>query len=105
MIRHFPDSSRSLWHSERPAVLSCAPGDWLQRLGRVSTVTLRLGSLNLPIAGGGYFRLFPYDLTRWNIRRLNTHEHQPAVVYLHQWEIDPAQPRLQVGGRARCDTT
>lgn len=63
--------------------------------------TLRLGSLNLPIAGGGYFRLFPYALTRWGIRHLNTHEHQPTVVYLHPWEIDPAQPRIQAGGRAR----
>jgi polysaccharide deacetylase family protein (PEP-CTERM system associated) len=63
--------------------------------------TLRVGSVNLPIAGGGYFRLFPYTFTRWGIRRLNKHEHQSAVVYLHPWEIDPCQPRIPVGGRAR----
>jgi polysaccharide deacetylase family protein (PEP-CTERM system associated) len=62
--------------------------------------TLRQGSLNLPIAGGGYFRLFSYALTRRGMRRLNAHEHRPAVVYLHPREIDPAQPRIQAGGCA-----
>ena len=63
--------------------------------------TLRLGSVNLPIAGGGYFRLFPYAFTHWGISRLNEHEHHPAVVYLHPWETDPCQPRIHAGGRAR----
>ena len=51
----------------------------------------------VPVAGGGYFRLFPYRVTRWAIRHLNERERQPAIVYLHPWEIDPDQPRLPVG--------
>jgi hypothetical protein len=58
--------------------------------------TLRLGKMNLPIAGGGYFRLYPYPVSRWGIHHLNHSEQQPAVVYLHPWEIDPTQPRLPV---------
>jgi polysaccharide deacetylase family protein (PEP-CTERM system associated) len=63
--------------------------------------TIQLGRLQLPIAGGGYFRLFPYVFTRWSIRYLNNREHQPAVIYLHPWEIDPGQPRIQAGYLSR----
>ena len=56
--------------------------------------TLRIFGHNIPVAGGGYLRLFPYDVTAWAIRRLNDVERQPAMVYLHPWEIDPAQPRI-----------
>jgi len=59
--------------------------------------TTRVGPLNLPIAGGGYFRLLPYAWTRWGISRLNDREKRPAIFYLHPWEIDPGQPRLQAG--------
>ena len=55
--------------------------------------TIRLGNQNWPVAGGGYFRLFPLWITRQAIHRLNTQK-QPAVVYLHPWEFDPAQPRI-----------
>ncbi len=55
--------------------------------------TVRLAGLTIPVAGGGYFRLYPYDLTRRAIRRLNECEGVPAVVYLHPWELDPGQPR------------
>ena len=56
--------------------------------------TVRLGGVNIPIAGGGYFRLFPYAFTRWGIRHLNEKEGHPASVYLHPWEIDANQPRI-----------
>lgn len=55
--------------------------------------TVQLGKRNLPVAGGGYFRLFPLPLTRWAIRQINA-EGQPAVIYLHPWEFDPEQPRI-----------
>ena len=58
--------------------------------------TVRWGPLNLPIGGGGYFRLLPYWWTNWGIARLNRDERQPAIFYLHPWEIDPDQPRLPV---------
>jgi polysaccharide deacetylase family protein (PEP-CTERM system associated) len=63
--------------------------------------TVRVARVNLPIAGGGYFRIFPYAFTRWGIRRINTKEHQPAIVNLHPWEIDPGQPRIRVHPAAR----
>jgi polysaccharide deacetylase family protein (PEP-CTERM system associated) len=56
--------------------------------------TVRVGPINLPIAGGGYFRILPYAWTRWGIRRLNQEDGRAAVFYLHPWEIDPLQPRL-----------
>jgi polysaccharide deacetylase family protein (PEP-CTERM system associated) len=61
----------------------------------LSTVT-RFGA-RFPVAGGGYFRLFPYAVTRWALRQLNAREGQPAMVYLHPWELDLGQPRLGVG--------
>ena len=61
----------------------------------------KVGPMNLPVAGGGYFRLLPYWWTRWGISRLNTVENRPAVFYLHPWEIDPGQPRLQAGRLSR----
>ncbi len=59
--------------------------------------TVRIGRMNLPIAGGGYFRMLPYALTRWGISRLNDVESRPAIFYLHPWEIDPGQPRIKAG--------
>lgn len=62
---------------------------------------MELGSYRLPVAGGGYFRLFPYVLTRRAIESMNA-KGRPAVVYLHPWEFDPEQPRCPgVGTVAR----
>jgi polysaccharide deacetylase family protein (PEP-CTERM system associated) len=63
--------------------------------------TVRWGPWNLPIGGGGYFRILPYAWTRWGIRRLNEKERTPAIFYLHPWEIDPGQPRLQTSAIGR----
>jgi len=61
--------------------------------------TVAVGPLTVPAAGGGYFRIFPYAFTRWAIRHVNEQERRPAIVYLHPWEVDPAQPRLRAAGR------
>ena len=53
--------------------------------------TWRVCGQNLPVAGGGYFRLYPLGLTRQAIRSLNE-SGRPAIVYLHPWEFDPEQP-------------
>jgi polysaccharide deacetylase family protein (PEP-CTERM system associated) len=63
--------------------------------------TLRVLGNNMPIAGGGYLRLFPYKITAWAIHHLNQSERQPAMVYLHPWEIDPDQPRISASWRSR----
>lgn len=60
----------------------------------VPITTLRLFNRNLPSSGGGYFRLLPYPLSRWMIRRVNAEDRQPAIFYFHPWEIDVEQPRV-----------
>jgi polysaccharide deacetylase family protein (PEP-CTERM system associated) len=63
--------------------------------------TVHRAGVNFPIAGGGYFRLFPYALISWGLRSINHLERQPALIYLHPWEIDPDQPRIRAGATAR----
>jgi len=57
--------------------------------------TVRLGGRNLPCAGGGWFRLLPYGVTRWALRQVNRQEGRSAIFYFHPWEIDPGQPRRE----------
>ncbi len=63
--------------------------------------TLQIFGTRAPLAGGAYLRLLPYWYTRWGIRYLNASESRPACVYLHPWELDPAQPRMKSGLSAR----
>ena len=49
----------------------------------------------IPVAGGGYFRLFPYWFTRMALQRINNNEDKPFIFYFHPWEIDPEQPRMK----------
>jgi len=49
----------------------------------------------MPCGGGGFFRLFPYQMSRWAIKRINNAEKSPSVFYFHPWEIDPKQPQQQ----------
>ena len=60
----------------------------------IPVTTLRMGGRNLPSSGGGFFRLLPYGLSRWMLRRVNAQDRQAAVFYFHPWEIDPGQPRI-----------
>jgi polysaccharide deacetylase family protein (PEP-CTERM system associated) len=60
--------------------------------------TVRLFSANWPAGGGGYFRLLPYAVSRWSIRRINTIDRKPAIFYFHPWELDPDQPRVDGPG-------
>jgi polysaccharide deacetylase family protein (PEP-CTERM system associated) len=59
----------------------------------IPLTTVSLFGRNVPCSGGGYFRILPYDLSRWAFRRVNQHDRQPCVFYFHPWEVDPAQPR------------
>lgn len=60
--------------------------------------TVRLANLNLPISGGGYFRLLPYFLFKKGLKRINDRESRSFIFYLHPWEIDPDQPRIREAG-------
>lgn len=75
--------------------------------------TFRVAGINLPAPGGGYFRLYPYAVTRRILRALNQREGQPAIFYLHPWEIDVDQPRVKApllsrfrhyNNLAKCET-
>ena len=86
-IRHdhygMPDAPR---HAFRPT----AEG----RLIEIPVSTLEWGGRRVPCGGGGYFRLYPYAVSRWAIRRVNANEGRAAVFYFHPWELDPGQPRV-----------
>lgn len=62
--------------------------------------TWPLAGQNLPVGGGGYFRLLPLALTRGAIAGLERRG-RPAALYLHPWEFDPAQPRCPAPALAR----
>lgn len=57
--------------------------------------TLKIGGHTLPVGGGGYFRIYPYQFTRFALNYINKSEKQPFMFYLHPWEIDPGQPRIR----------
>ena len=83
--------------SRQPYVIRRDAGDIVEIPGS----TARFLGLNMPVGGGGYFRILPYEWTRWGIGRINRHEKRPSVFYLHPWEIDPGQPRLPAGRLGR----
>jgi polysaccharide deacetylase family protein (PEP-CTERM system associated) len=70
------------------AVIELRPG-----FHEVCISCLRLGSRGLPWGGGGYFRLIPYPVFRRGIEHILSTD-DPYVFYIHPWEIDPGQPRL-----------
>jgi len=94
-IRHdrygIPDAPRWPHEIERPT----------GRVYEIPGSTVRLAGTNLPVAGGGYFRILPYAWARFGISRVNRLERRPIVFYLHPWEIDPHQPRLKAGAVSR----
>ena len=68
----------------------------------IPVTTIRVLSANWPAGGGGYFRLLPYRVSKWSIRRVNDVDRKPAMFYFHPWELDPSQPRVKgPGARAR----
>jgi polysaccharide deacetylase family protein (PEP-CTERM system associated) len=64
--------------------------------------TLPAGPLKLPLAGGAYLRFFPPAFFHWGFRRLIA-AGEPIVLYVHPWEIDPDQPRQDVGWKIRIN--
>jgi polysaccharide deacetylase family protein (PEP-CTERM system associated) len=59
-------------------------------------LTLQCLGRRLPVGGGGYLRLFPVALLRAGLRQQEAHG-MPGCIYLHPWEVDPDQPRRQLG--------
>jgi polysaccharide deacetylase family protein (PEP-CTERM system associated) len=67
-------------------------------------LTYRIAGLNLPVAGGGYFRLFPPGMMRAGLRQAARSQPAAAMLYFHPWEFDPEQPRLPMKRLARWRT-
>ncbi|MCE9556478.1 MAG: DUF3473 domain-containing protein, partial [Planctomycetes bacterium] len=57
----------------------------------------RVGGVNWPVSGGGYFRLYPLAWTLQSLKQIN--RSRPFVFYVHPWELDPGQPQLAVASR------
>ncbi|MCX7424302.1 MAG: sugar transferase [Planctomycetia bacterium] len=96
------DSSIYPIHHDRYGIADAEPG-----LHRIATPTGPLWEfppsvvswkgVNIPVGGGGYFRLYPLPLTiRW-LRQINRDGRRPFLSYVHPWEIDPDQPRIHEG--------
>ncbi|MCC6472251.1 MAG: DUF3473 domain-containing protein, partial [Burkholderiales bacterium] len=64
-------------------------------LAELPLTTVNLLNRNLPAGGGGWFRLLPYGVSRWCLRRVNRVDRQPCIFYFHPWELDPGQPRMK----------
>lgn len=60
----------------------------------IPITTVSLLGRNHPFGGGGFFRLLPYPVFRWGLRRVNNIDELPCIFYMHPWEIDPQQPRI-----------
>jgi polysaccharide deacetylase family protein (PEP-CTERM system associated) len=63
--------------------------------------TASILGFRLPVAGGGYFRLLPYWLSRWGLASIVQRESRPFIFYLHPWEVDPEQPRVSASRLSR----
>jgi polysaccharide deacetylase family protein (PEP-CTERM system associated) len=66
-----------------------------QHFKEIPITTIRFGDKNLPCGGGGFFRFYPYSLSKWAFNWINKNENESAIFYFHPWEIDPEQPRQQ----------
>ncbi|CAN5159004.1 DUF3473 domain-containing protein [soil metagenome] len=77
-----PDAPRFPYHS-------------LDGLLEIPITTTRSFGRNFPAGGGGYFRFLPYQLSRLVIDKVNREDRRPTIFYLHPWEVDPDQPRVQ----------
>ncbi len=62
--------------------------------------TAKIFKYRLPVAGGGYFRLYPYWLSKAGLKQINRQQ-KPFIFYLHPWEIDPEQPRISASWFSR----
>jgi polysaccharide deacetylase family protein (PEP-CTERM system associated) len=63
-------------------------------LTELPATSIRLLNKNFPAAGGGFFRLLPYPVSKWSFQRVNELDGQSAIFYMHPWEVDVDQPRI-----------
>lgn len=71
----------------------------------IPVATWRLAGHNLPVSGGAYLRLLPFQYIKAGLKQINTQEQRPFTVYMHPWEIDSEAPSLGLRGLARIRQT
>lgn len=77
----FPSAPRFAFRDKRSGLIE------------IPITTIKLVNKLFPAGGGGFFRFYPYSLSKWAINRVNHQDRQSAIFYFHPWEIDPEQPR------------
>jgi hypothetical protein len=82
-------------HCLEPCALRPTPGLLIE----FPISTNRLFGLNLPFSGGGFFRLFPYWLTKWGFKNWNGNNLKQVIFYIHPWEFDPEIPGIDKASR------
>jgi polysaccharide deacetylase family protein (PEP-CTERM system associated) len=91
-IRHdhygFPEAPRFVFREEKTGLIE------------IPITTVNLFNRLFPGGGGGFFRFYPYFISRWLLNRVNRLDEQPGIFYFHPWEIDPDQP-MQKGISAK----
>jgi len=60
----------------------------------IPMTTIKLFEYNIPCSGGGYFRLFPYQIFKYQLMKYNNMEGKPGIFYFHPWEFDLYQPKI-----------
>ena len=66
------------------------------RILELPPLTRRVLGGNWPVGGGGYLRLLPLWVLKGALAAAQRRG-QPAMIYLHPWELDPDQPVLKMG--------
>jgi polysaccharide deacetylase family protein (PEP-CTERM system associated) len=75
------------------------------RLLEIPVATWRIGATNLPVGGGAYLRILPYQYIRAGLSWINRVERKPFTLYVHPWEIDQYQPVLKLNWKSRARQT
>lgn len=80
---------------EQPYLIKTSSGACLTEF---PLTTAKVFGLSVPAAGGGYFRQYPYFVSRYLFNRASLNQTRPQIFYLHPWEIDEGQPRVEGAG-------
>ncbi len=83
--------------NESPRFAHAIPVDGYEHIFEMPPSVVELFNKRVPFCGGFFLRALPYRFIRWCIHRINQKESQPAIIYLHPWEIDVDIPRLDLG--------
>ncbi len=91
----FPVRNNSYGYPEAPRFPYLIKTKKGGRLLEIPLTTYPIMDKNIPIAGGGYLRLYPYWFIKKGIKKVNS-QGKPAIIYLRPWELDPNPPKVKV---------